>query len=144
MSIRVESISRSSLLEMITEAEGDRLTEEHAKYFDEFIRAATTTWVGLIDEKLIGAIGLIPPSLLSDRTYIWFYHSPELVQDHVFMFVRHSQRVVEELLKEYSVLYGHTEVRAKQSIRWLRWLGAEYGQPEGKMIPFVIRKKNND
>ena len=85
--------------------------------------------------------GLIPPSLLSDRAYLWLY-TTEYLKGHTFALIRHSQRAVEEMTRDFPLLVGHCAASATQSIRWLRWLRAEFGSPCGKLIPFQIRAES--
>lgn len=99
-----------------------------------------------IDGENAGIIGICPPTLLSDEAYIWLYHT-EIFKEHKFLMVRYSQRVIEEVLKEFPTLVGHCHLTGdemgERSIRWLRWLGAEFGPAQGKLMPFRIRKKVN-
>jgi len=96
-------------------------------------------WVGIEDGKILATWGVIPPTLLSDRAYLWMFHTSHL-QKHVFIFVRHSQRMVQEALSLYPILVGHAVIDNDRAIRWLRWLGAEFGDPiQGKILPFEIR-----
>lgn len=99
-------------------------------------------WTGYIDDRLVCWWGLIPPSLLSNQAYLWM-HATDAVKEHQFLFVRHSQRVVERMLERYDTILGHCEIGASDSMRWLRWLGAEFHDPERNVIPFVIRSKHD-
>ena len=101
---------------------------------------SSRVWVGSTDTDILCFWGLIPPSLLSDRAYLWLYTTPHM-QAHQFMFIRHSQRMVEEMLQEFPLIVGHCVVGADKSIRWLRWLGAVFSEPQGQLIPFEIRAK---
>lgn len=85
--------------------------------------------------------GTIPPTLMSDHTYLWV-HTNEKVKDHQFVFIRHSQIAIAEVLREWQVVHGHAVASAAKSIRWLKWLGAEFFEPEGNLIPFEIRRRN--
>jgi len=96
--------------------------------------------VGLLDGVIACAWGLIPPTILSNRAWLWLI-TTDILAEHKFLFVRHSQRYIEEALREYPFIIGDTEVTNTSARRWLKWLGAEFGEPEGKMIPFVIRAK---
>lgn len=96
-------------------------------------------WCGYVGDKLICCWGLIPPSLLSTQAYLWM-HSTPAVRDHQFLLVRHSQRIIEDALRRYDTIIGDCFLSASDSIRWLRWLGAEFGEPTGVLIPFVIKK----
>lgn len=117
-----------------------RLSKVDREIMQRAMLGSTRVWVGCDGDKILGCWGLQPPSLLSDRAYLWLY-TTEHLKDHVFVFVRHSQRAVESMLQEYSVLYGHTEVSNTQAVRWLRWLGAEFGPEYRGFCPFEIRAK---
>lgn len=98
---------------------------------------SSRVWVGEDDGKIIAVWGLVPPTLLSDVAYLWLYTTPHL-RNHVFTFIRHSQRAVEEMLHEFPRIVGHTRINNHRGIQWLRWLGAKYGDPQGDFLPFTI------
>lgn len=95
-------------------------------------------WIGRDGDQILCFLGVIPPTLLSDRAYLWLY-TTEHLREHVFIFVRYSQRVIAEILEQYPIIVGHAALGSDRSIRWLRWLGAEFGHPEGNYLPFEIR-----
>lgn len=97
-------------------------------------------YLGCDDDVVFALWGLIPPTLLSDRAYLWLWTTAHFT-DHVFMFIRHSQRVTAELLERYPILVGHGRAGDTRSLRWLQWCGAQFGTPQGKLIPFEIRAK---
>lgn len=110
--------------------------------FDPFLSSTPEMWVGYDGEdRLVCVWGLIPPTLMSDRAYLWLY-TTEALQGNEFSFIRHSQRWLEEALKEWPVIFGHTDMTATQSIRWIKLCGGVYGEPEGGLVPFVIRRKS--
>jgi hypothetical protein len=113
---------------------------EDVQTFFGVFRGTTQYLVGFADDDLVCIWGLAPPTLASDQAYLWLYTTPAL-KGHEFVFVRHSQRAVEEMLKTFSSIIGHCVVGADSSIRWLRWLGAEFGYPSKGLIPFVIRSQ---
>jgi hypothetical protein len=102
---------------------------------------SSRVWLSLIGGQISGCCGLIPPTLLSDRAYLWLYTTQHLTE-HQFMFIRYSQRVVEEALREFPLIVGHTRTTDRKAIRWLRWLGAVYSEPQGQVLPFEIRAKS--
>jgi len=103
----------------------------------DFYRRSSYTWIGVADDIVACIWGLIPPTILSDRAYLWML-TTDLVDEHKFIFVRYSRLAMDEMLKHYPTIVGHVEATQTRSIRWLRWLGARYGNPQGKMIPFWI------
>jgi hypothetical protein len=103
---------------------------------------STAIWVGLIDEQLACIWGLIPPTLMSNQAYLWLY-TTDVIKEHQFILIRHSQLVMEEILKRYKSVCGHVFVGQgdSKSIRWLKWLGAKFGDPDGKNVPFRITRR---
>lgn len=99
-------------------------------------------WAGTVDGAVACVWGLVPPTLLSSQAYLWLY-TTELVKEHTFLFVRHSQRAVEEMLDEYPTIVGHCIVGNNQAIRWVKWLGGVFNEPDGKKLPFMILRKSN-
>ncbi len=95
---------------------------------------------GLVDGEVACMWGLIPPTLLSDTAWLWLL-TTDIVAEHKFLFIRHSQRYIEEALKEFPNIVGDVMIDNRPAQRWLRWLGAEFQAQEGARIPFVIRAK---
>ena len=110
------------------------------KTMRECVRRSVEVRCGMLDDEVACVWGLIPPTLLSDRAYLWLL-TTDIVTEHKFLFVRYSQRYVEEMLKQYPVLYGEAEINNEPAKRWLKWLGARFGEPNGRFIPFEIKRK---
>lgn len=139
MRVKIEKLERHQTVWFPDAKHGASYNE---KLLRTCIRLSYVLWEGSVDGELACMWGLIPPTLLSNRAYLWLY-TTELIKDHQFLFVRHSQRVMEEMLKEYPIIIGHSSINADRSIRWLRWLGAEFGEPiSNNLVPFIIRKKD--
>ena len=120
---------------------GLALSSDNEKTLRTCLRLSSLSWVGLVDGRLACVWGLVPPSLLSNQAYIWL-NTTEVAEEHQFLLVRHSQIMIRHMLDEYPSLTGHCLFGAERSIRWLRWLGAVFGEPTGKGIPFVIRRQD--
>lgn len=101
---------------------------------------STEVRYGFLDGRLACMWGLIPPTLLSQSAYLWLL-TTDIVAEHKFLFVRHSQRYVEEALKIYPAIVGDVILGNAPARKWLSWLGAEFGQPEQGRVRFVIRRK---
>lgn len=101
---------------------------------------STQVWMGLDNEQIVAIWGLIPPTLLSDTAYLWLYTTKHFIK-HTFVFIRHSQRAMADMLAEFPIIVGHGSPDNHRSLRWLRWLGAEFGELEfeGQAIRFTIR-----
>ena len=105
-----------------------------------FIFASCEVWAGYVDTEVACVCGLIPPTLLSDYAYLWLLNT-DIVEQHQFLFIRHSQIWLQGILKRYSYITGHVELENVKAIRWLKWLGATLGEPEMGKIPFRIRAR---
>ena len=135
---RVELLTNTDITGLISSLFGRKMTEQETQNLESCAKYTTTVWAGYIDGDLVCIWGLVPPTLISDIAYLWM-HATEKVGDHEFIFVRKSQMVVKGLLKHYPRIVGQCEVGASRSIRWLKWLGAKFGEPEGKFVPFIIK-----
>lgn len=137
MSAEVEALTKAQLRSMLPP-----MNEADTRTFDECIASTGEQFAGMISGKLVCVWGLCPPTVLSNRAYLWLYVLGD-IEAHKFLFVRHSQRVIETALRDYDVIYGVTDVRNTSAIRWIKWLGAIYSQPDGLLAPFTIRHKAN-
>ena len=136
----IHRASKADIYELIRFYGEDKFDETQVAFFRKCVTNAAQLYVGFVDDEVVCFWGLIPPSLLSDSAYLWLYTAEEL-KGNEFVFVRQSQIAVREMLLHYTEVIGHTEAGNTKGIRWLRWLGAEFGHPLGQVIPFTIRRK---
>jgi hypothetical protein len=117
------------------------LTSDEAYAMEYCFDMSSSIWIGLIDDNMACIWGLIPPSLLSEQAYLWLY-TTDVIKEHQFVLVRHSQLVMEEILKRYKSVCGHVFVGEgdSKSVRWLKWLGAKFGEPDKGGVPFRITR----
>jgi hypothetical protein len=125
----------------ICDLKGVGLTVEEAEVMRVCVALSSDVWTGYVDGKVACTWGVVPPSLLSETAYLWLY-TTDIIEEHKFAFVRHSQVQIQRLLEVYKTIHGHCVLGSASSIRWLKWLGATFGEPDGKLIPFQIRKKD--
>jgi hypothetical protein len=118
---------------------GIELDEVGQKTMEFCLLMSTVIWAGFINGRLACIWGVIPPTLMSSQAYLWLY-TTDVIKGHEFILVRHSQLVIDEILKEYPSIVGHALMGADKSIRWLKWLGAKFGTPQGTGIPFRITR----
>lgn len=104
-------------------------------------QAATKLWICKIDDDVVCVVGLVPPTIIADYAYLWL-HVTEGFDGHEFIFVRHSQIMMQQALKEFQYIYGHCERKNKKAQRWIKWLGGKFGQSSEDLIPFVFERKN--
>lgn len=104
----------------------------------DYCQTLGSVYSGFVDGQFVCCWGLIPPTFLSNQAYLWMW-APEPMK-HQFVFIRQSQIQVRQMLERYDAVVGHCKINARSAQRWLKWLGAEFGQPSGDTIPFVIRR----
>ncbi len=142
MTVLIQKVPRANISGLISQHIAPSLDTAGLRKFNQFVLCSQSIWYCEIAGEFIGMWGTIPPTLLSDHTYLWV-RTNETIKDHTFVFIRHSQIAIAEVLREWQVVHGHAVVGAEKSIRWLSWLGAKFYEPEGKLIPFVIRRKDD-
>jgi len=118
-----------------------KLTVKESEIMRNCIAMSADVWTGYVDGEVACLWGVAAPSLLSETAYLWLY-TTDLIKSHPFTLIRHSQVEIQKLLEVYKVITGHCVIGATSSVRWLKWLGATFGEPDGKLIPFQIRKKH--
>jgi hypothetical protein len=109
-----------------------------AAILKDYLRRSIYAWTGLIDGDVACIWGLIAPTILSDKAYLWLL-TTDLVDEHQFIFVRHSQLQVQEMLKEFPTIVGHVKVKDERAKRWLRWLGVRIVNRYGELQEFELK-----
>jgi len=133
---RIEKLSapeaRRLIRDIVLDSDGE-------KTMDFCLLMSTVIWAGFIDDELACIWGVIPPTLMSSQAYLWLY-TTDVIKGHEFILVRHSQMVIKQILEEYPSIVGHAIIGSSKSIRWLKWLGAKFGPPQGTGVPFRITR----
>ena len=137
MNVSIKELDRWDVMRRVA----PQLTYNETLAMNNALIKSHQIWLGLISDEVACVWGLVSPTLLSVTPHLWLYTTP-LVRKHRFIFVRHSQRVIEDLLRDYPEIVGVTRVGAEESFRWIKWLGGVYGEPQGRLVPFVIRRRN--
>lgn len=141
MTVHIEPLVNVPISSLISLATGFNLDPKESGMLEFCQLLSAEVWSGFVDDRLICCWGLIPPTLLSNQAYLWM-HSTPAIRDHQFILVRHSQRIVEKMLERYDRIIGDCRVGASDSIRWLKWLGAEFDEANAHDCrSFVIRRK---
>jgi hypothetical protein len=138
-SVKIERVGDTPI-NWNTVAEGDDRITLHS-----LLTTSEVAYIGRFNSEVACVWGLIPPTLLSDTAHLWLF-TTDVVKENQFLFVRHSQLVMDRLLNRYPNIIGTTDSENKSAIRWIRWLGGEYidqytSPQDRKFLTFVIRKK---
>lgn len=141
MKVVIDNLERREIETILYATVYDKMTADEQGIMNQFVLATPDLWVGFIDGEVACVWGCVPPTLMSSHAYLWLY-TTEAVKEHQFLFIRHSQVALGRLLEKYDSIIGTAVIGNEQAIRWLKWLGAEFLQPVGKKLPFVIRKKH--
>lgn len=106
------------------------------------LRRSSHHWVGSVDGEVGCVFGVITGSIFSEVAYIWLL-TTDVADKHKFTLIRQSQIWIKVLLEQYRALSGHCLLTETQSIKWMKLLGAEFGEYSGTTIPFWIRRKDD-
>lgn len=136
----VRKATEEDIKGLITQADKSTITFEQRRALIRFLNASTITWVGVIGDRVYGIVGVMQPTIIDDRAYIWF-QGTGITDRHQFTLIRQSQIMVKKLLEKFPVIYGHCEVSDVRAHRWVKWLGGTFGEVDGSTIPFQIVRK---
>lgn len=106
-----------------------------------YMTMSDKTYVGLVDGEIVCIWGVMRQSLVANRGYLWLLVT-EKAEAHKFLIIRYSQRIIDQLLNRYSMLIGECTIGDYRARKWMRLLGATFGQSDGKLIPFQIERKH--
>lgn len=113
---------------------------ELALGLNRVLRATTSFKLGVHNDNVVYIFGIIAPSIMSDFGYLWMHVVDKAPRGSVVTLMRHSRETIAGLLEIYPMIVGHA---TEQSQRWLRWLGATFGEPLADgLIPFTFRRQN--
>jgi hypothetical protein len=131
---RDSELSVNDVLERSWEA------REAPSVLQRWLKVSDEVWYGMLDGELLCVYGLATPSMVSNRAYLWMI-STDLMEQHKFLFIRHSQLVVEDALKVYDMIMGHVAADNAPARKWLKWLGAQIEPVHDGYSVFRIRRK---
>lgn len=105
------------------------------------IASSDSLWVAYHEGDVACIMGIHDVgTLISGKCYLWMLHT-DLIEQHKFLFIRHSQMWVRELLEHFPEIHGHVMTGNDDGKRWLGWLGATFGHSDGRKQDFVIQRK---
>ncbi|MDR1378537.1 MAG: hypothetical protein LBJ36_05745 [Synergistaceae bacterium] len=105
-------------------------------------------YAALLDGELVVVFGASPAGAPGVGV-VWLLATQE-IERHPVRFYRESKRMFGNVAEKYETLINWVDQRNTLSLRWLKWLGFEIGEPEpwGVMgLPFCrvrkMRRKND-
>jgi hypothetical protein len=142
MSVTVKKIDDITLnFEDIVRRSPDANTPKALEHLVNFTNKSTYTYVGLSDGNVACIYGLMQPTLLSNRVYLWLM-TTDIVEEHKFTFIRHSQRAIERILHDFDMIIGDASEKDARATKWLGWLGAKFLFSRKGMHPFYITRES--
>ncbi len=119
------------MLAILRDREQDAIADspDFVNCLEKALSQCAEAWTGYIDDQIVCMWGIDRGSMLTNSAFIWLV-TCKGVDEHSFIFVRHSQRRLEDLKRRYSFIHGIVQADNEQSIRWLRWLGFQLGDVE--------------
>lgn len=93
------------------------------------LKCSTSCWTVKFKGEAVAMFGVARGAGVPDGFgCIWFLASDGLLKMRT-TFLKLSRRFVDEMLKDYSVLFNMTDDRNEVAIKWLRWCGADMSAP---------------
>lgn len=138
MTVTVQPLVNKRISGVISLMLDGPLSQRESEVLD-YCQTLGEVFTGYVDDEFVCCWGLIPPSFLSNQAYLWMW-APDTIK-HQFIFIRQSQLQVEKMLEQYDSIVGHCKTSSHSAQRWLKWLGAEFGNPSDGVIPFVIHRR---
>ena len=108
------------------------------------LEASRDAMTGLADGCVVCMFGVGPAAIISTTGIPWLLTTDELEQ-HQFVFIRRSKKVIKKMLSDYSLLRNYVDERNIVAIKWLEWLGFKMlpSEPFGieglSFYPFEMR-----
>ncbi len=100
--------------------------------FDSFTGSAVCMTIEC-NEKPIAMFGVVPHSVMPNVATIWLLASPELEKVQR-AFLKHSRYFIDTMLGYYPLLINYIDVQNTVSLKWIKWLGAEFGP----IVPYGV------
>jgi hypothetical protein len=141
MTVHIYQLPAAIAYDLLSRDHFTMLSDSEREIMQRSMSNSAQVWIGEIHGEVVAVWGLIPPTILSDIAYLWMF-STKHMRGHILTFIRQSWRVVDLMLREFPTIVGHCKMENLHGQKWLRWLGAEFGDPiNGAVFPFTIRAK---
>lgn len=101
------------------------------------VQNSTLKWTIRDGDVPLGIFGVGASSAMSDRGSPWLLATPELNRIRI-PFLRQSRECVQRMLAQHSFLENWVDVRNTTSVKWLKWCGFEFDEPQ----PFGVEGRD--
>lgn len=91
--------------------------------------ASRDPMVGCVDDVPVCIFGVAEASTISDKASPWMLGTDDLPK-HARAFLRMSRAYVQNLKRQYALLWNYVDARNTYAIRWLGWLGFKIEDPQ--------------
>jgi hypothetical protein len=141
MTVHIYQLPAATAYDLLSRDHFTMLSDSEREIMQRSMANSAQVWIGEIEGKVVAVWGLMPPTILSDIAYLWLYATKD-ARLHMLTFIRQSRGIIKLMLDQFPTLVGHCKIENLRGQRWLRWLGAEFGDPiNGLIYPFTIRAK---
>jgi len=86
--------------------------------------------IGYIFDEMAALIAVIPVNMIEDRYAILFLTTP-VVDKNPVIFLRRTKQSFAKLAETYSTLETYVDLSYNEAVKWLEWLGADFGEIYG-------------
>lgn len=97
------------------------------------VKSSAKCWCCLYGDKVLAAFGVIPTNPMEREGIVWMLASRYTAEHKVYT-GRWSKRGIQALLKEWDFLYNYVDKGNDETIKWLKWIGAEIYPPRPRGI----------
>ncbi len=98
------------------------------------------------NERVIAIFGVSEPLLVGGRL-VWALGT-DLVERNKKSFTKATKRALRQWVREYGLLWNTVAVSNQKTVKWLEWLGVEFGNETtingNRFLPFCIYKDKGD
>lgn len=92
------------------------------------LNLSTRSWAGVRDGAVVCVCGVAPVPEMPRSGAVWLVSTYDL-EDRPHEFLRHSKRVLREMISVFPHLWNFADARNVKALQWLQWLGFSIREP---------------
>ena len=92
------------------------------------VSMSVKSWAGVIDGEVVCVCGVAPVPQMPESGAVWLVGT-ELMDRAPIEFLRHSRRILAEMLGVFPHLWNFADSRHTKALQWLQWLGFDIYEP---------------